>query len=278
MIATCRQLQAQGVGGGSGVGSPLHTVLAANPVDLYKRGTDLASQFNQLARDKNVDLFRCNLQFRGPDKVTAAQLEVAQEKLQAAVPGAVITTQPVVYAPEDIAKLSDDQAMTFGKPNLINFWSDTAQYDWDAHLWFSPLMPQTGPELRQAQQVMGEVCRDMDIFWGWPATLIYNSGPLGAVASNYCIVKNFNISKSDPAHNKRVRETVTKLIRVAADHGWSEYRSVPALQQAIMDTFSFNNHAFMRLCETIKDAIDPNGILSAGRYGIWPKHLRKSRA
>jgi len=26
---------------------------------------------------------------------------------------------------------------------------------------------------------------------------------------------------------------------------------------------------------TCKDAVDPNGILSAGRYGVWPKHLRK---
>jgi hypothetical protein len=30
--------------------------------------------------------------------------------------------------------------------------------------------------------------------------------------------------------------------------------------------------------ETLKDALDPNGILSAGRYGIWPKHLRGGRA
>ncbi|HXQ27216.1 MAG TPA: hypothetical protein VN822_12470 [Candidatus Acidoferrales bacterium] len=26
--------------------------------------------------------------------------------------------------------------------------------------------------------------------------------------------------------------------------------------------------------ETLKDAIDPNGILAAGQYGIWPKHLK----
>jgi 4-cresol dehydrogenase (hydroxylating) len=31
----------------------------------------------------------------------------------------------------------------------------------------------------------------------------------------------------------------------------------------------------LHLCETIKDAVDPNGILSPGRYGVWPKHLRK---
>jgi len=24
----------------------------------------------------------------------------------------------------------------------------------------------------------------------------------------------------------------------------------------------------------IKDAIDPNGIMSPGRYAIWPRHLR----
>ncbi len=44
-----------------------------------------------------------------------------------------------------------------------------------------------------------------------------------------------------------------------------------------MDTYSFNDHVLRRFNETIKDAVDPNGILSAGRYGIWPKHLRGSR-
>jgi 4-cresol dehydrogenase (hydroxylating) len=39
--------------------------------------------------------------------------------------------------------------------------------------------------------------------------------------------------------------------------------------------YSFNDHALLRLHEKIKDALDPNGVLSAGRYGIWPKHLRK---
>jgi 4-cresol dehydrogenase (hydroxylating) len=42
-----------------------------------------------------------------------------------------------------------------------------------------------------------------------------------------------------------------------------------------MDVYSFNNHALQRFHATLKDAIDPNGILSAGRYDIWPKHLRE---
>jgi hypothetical protein len=30
----------------------------------------------------------------------------------------------------------------------------------------------------------------------------------------------------------------------------------------------------LRFHEKVKDAIDPQGILAAGRAGIWPKHLR----
>jgi FAD/FMN-containing dehydrogenase len=30
----------------------------------------------------------------------------------------------------------------------------------------------------------------------------------------------------------------------------------------------------LRFCETIKDALDPNGILAPGKSGIWPKAMR----
>jgi 4-cresol dehydrogenase (hydroxylating) len=44
----------------------------------------------------------------------------------------------------------------------------------------------------------------------------------------------------------------------------------------VMNVYSYNNHALLRFHETIKDAIDPNGILAPGKSGIWPKHLRTS--
>ena len=77
---------------------------------------------------------------------------------------------------------------------------------------------------------------------------------------------------------KKNRAAFKQLIQVAAQHGWGEYRTPPAFQDAIMNTYSFNNHALRSFHETLKDAIDPNGILSAGRYAIWPRHLRKTRS
>ena len=44
-----------------------------------------------------------------------------------------------------------------------------------------------------------------------------------------------------------------------------------------MGTYSYNDHALLEFLETIKDAVDPNGIMSAGRYAIWPRHLRDAK-
>ena len=81
----------------------------------------------------------------------------------------------------------------------------------------------------------------------------------------------------DPARNKNARTLFEKLIDVAAQHGWTDYRTAPAFQDKVAGVFSFNNHALLRFHETLKDAVDPNGILSPGRAGIWPKNLRSGR-
>jgi len=33
----------------------------------------------------------------------------------------------------------------------------------------------------------------------------------------------------------------------------------------------------MKVNESIKDALDPNGILAPGRCGIWPKRFREKK-
>jgi hypothetical protein len=43
----------------------------------------------------------------------------------------------------------------------------------------------------------------------------------------------------------------------------------------VSDSYSFNNHALRRFHETLKDAIDPQGIIAPGRGGIWPRRFRK---
>ena len=80
----------------------------------------------------------------------------------------------------------------------------------------------------------------------------------------------------DKARNAQMRAAFKTWVGLAAERGWAEYRAPAIFQDLISDTYSYNNHALRKLRETIKDAVDPNGILSPGRYGVWPKHLRKT--
>ena len=68
-----------------------------------------------------------------------------------------------------------------------------------------------------------------------------------------------------------------EVIGVCAEHGWGEYRCPPAFHDTVMNAYSFNDNILRRVNERIKDALDPNGILSVGRYGVWPRRLREGK-
>lgn len=50
------------------------------------------------------------------------------------------------------------------------------------------------------------------------------------------------------------------------------------LMDQVAGTYSFNNNINMRLNETIKDSVDPKGILAPGKNGVWPKKYRENIA
>jgi FAD linked oxidases, C-terminal domain len=43
------------------------------------------------------------------------------------------------------------------------------------------------------------------------------------------------------------------------------------IKDEIAATYNFNDNAQMKLNQTIKNALDPKGILAPGKNGIWPK-------
>jgi 4-cresol dehydrogenase (hydroxylating) len=75
-----------------------------------------------------------------------------------------------------------------------------------------------------------------------------------------------------------MRDGLQALLAKCGERGWGEYRAAPYFQDAVAAEYSFNGHALRRFNETLKDAVDPNGILAPGRGGIWPRHLRGGRA
>jgi 4-cresol dehydrogenase (hydroxylating) len=81
----------------------------------------------------------------------------------------------------------------------------------------------------------------------------------------------------DESQTRRAYDTAKLLVREAAKHGYGEYRAHLDFMDLASEQYSFGDHAYRRFTETIKDAVDPNGILAPGKQGIWPRAMRESR-
>jgi (+)-pinoresinol hydroxylase len=240
---------------------------------LGKESGATPQELEAYAVRKGVAYWSCSLNFYGPEKIIRAQWEYAQAKFSAIV-GAKFQEEEFYRLPLTEEQKKTAHAPAFGIPTLrmfsIGARSPINPMPTHGHMWFAPIIPRTGEAVMKANQVFSKALRELQI----PALNGFTL-PSGYWERAFIYIVGFPVTE-DPEFNQKNRAAFRRLIQIAAEHGWGEYRTAPAYQDDVMRVYSFNNHALMRFHETVKDAIDPNGILSPGRYGIWPKHLRKA--
>jgi 4-cresol dehydrogenase (hydroxylating) len=286
LVEHVNYLENLGLIGMPGFRSPLGGAQAREPelrALVTKPGGPSDEELDRFAAAKGIPSWSVELQFYGPEKTIAGSWDYVQQRIGAAIPGARFEEGAVYRFPLTEAQQAEVQRVhrlvDIGVPNMSIFsiaGGRTAQNPDSAdggQFYFAPMIPRTGEAILEANRVLGQAYRD--------AALPYNhyfSAPACWHYRAFIMITSLPVSRLDPEINRRSRAAFAAIARVAAEHGWGEYRSPPFGVDLVAGAYSFNDHALLRFCETLKDAVDPNGIIAAGRGGIWPEHLRGSRA
>ena len=272
---TARMMYSNVLNCGTGLQSPMQFVINQNP-DLQERylraNEDDIRVLDEYAAANNTPFWSSQFKFYGPASINDVSWEYVKTQF-AHIEGVRFQDQENLRFPLSEEEIQNTQDENFlGIPSLSVFSlgarSNFNPTGSNGHLGFSPVIPMTGKAVLESQKVMGQVLRDMG------AATVFNVFPQSYHQRTFTILLGFSVTR-DVAENRKNREIFRELVRVAAEHGWGEYRTHTAFMDDCAAAYSFNNGALMRLQETLKDAIDPNGIISAGRYGIWPRHLRE---
>lgn len=246
---------------------------------VAKASVGFSAELQKYGQDNNIPYWVLNLKFYGPPKVIQAQWEAVQELAAKSIKGVRFQAGQIQTDPRKASAEWTVYPQDVGVPNMDFFGMGTRAggnpHPMRGHMWFSPVIPQTAQGILEANRVFEEAHRTMPALQNVP---IWNLRPFALPAPfferAFLFIVGFPIT-DDTAMNKASIKAYRTLLDIGAQHGWGEYRCHPEFQDQAMGLYSYNNNSLLRLNEVIKDAIDPNGTLSPGRYGIWPKHLRK---
>lgn len=216
----------------------------------------------QIMADQEIGMWNFCGALYGPQPVTDALWTAIRDSF-AKIPGVKF------YFPEDRKRQPDillHRAETMrGVPKLTEF----GFLNWNGgggHVGFSPVSPTTGSDaIKQFRMVSGRVRE-------------YGFDYMGLMAIGFRELHHVTVvvyDQTNPKERQKLDELFHLLVREAAAEGYGEYRTHIHYMDTIAATYGWNDNALMKMHQTIKDAMDPNGILSPGKSGIWPRHLRE---
>jgi 4-cresol dehydrogenase (hydroxylating) len=206
--------------------------------------------------------------FYGRDKLVEEQIAQAREAF-ARIPGAELTVSNYDGANLPAKLENPNEQVQAGIPS-IDFNQMTKWYGGEegGHIGFSPAAPLTGAHVSKVRDIVqgGLAKYGLD----YSAAIICQP----RCFLHICLVV---FDTKDEAQTKRAYDASKALVREAAKHGYGEYRAHLDFMDLALDQYGYNDHALRRFNERLKDALDPNGILSPGKQGIWPEAMRARR-
>jgi 4-cresol dehydrogenase (hydroxylating) len=280
LVEEANYLEDSGIIGQPRYGSPLQPEInGADPALLRihtQPGGGTVEQYQRYADENGIEYWNLTLFFYGPESTCESNWAFAQRRFSRIKDVSFVKTESFPFPLSDADKAKATWVVSLGIPTMERFAlgtrSDLMPKPADGHIWFSPVIPRTGEALIKAHKVFGEAFKE----YGMPSPVGPFTTPRTWIYRAFVFVMSFSVSHTDTKANEKIVEVFRKLIDLAAEHGWNEYRTAPPFQDQVAKTYSFNDNALLHFQQLLKDAADPNGIIAPGRGGVWPRQLRKS--
>ncbi len=224
---------------------------------------------DRIARDLDVARWAGRFALYGDEDMVDLKLAKIRRAF-AAIPGAEVTGERKFLRGEfdQITRSSDK--IQFGIPDLevdnITGWYNQAQ---GGHIGFSPVVPLKAENVREVRTMLRTALEE--------AGLDFLVGLLTINERSVIMVTMVLFDTTDEEMTRRAYEVCRGLVAEAGRRGYGEYRAHLSFMDLAQEQYGFGDNAYRRFCEAIKDAVDPNGILSPGRHGIWPASMREGR-
>jgi 4-cresol dehydrogenase (hydroxylating) flavoprotein subunit len=221
----------------------------------------------RIMRERDVGWWNVRWPLYGVEPIVDIQFERVREALSH-IPGARVTGRKFGGAEVHERAQTLGERASAGIPSLemltmLNWWGGVG-----GHLDFSPVAPLTGAAAVALYELIGPLLAGAGLDYG-PAFILTQRTLIHIVPVIF--------NTLDEAQVRAAFALYPILVRECASRGYGLYRAHIQFMDLVQEQYSFNDHAVRRFLETIKDAVDAQGILSPGKQGIWPQTLRPAR-